>query len=331
MAKRWNIGTSPVITRAKRLATRWGLQAGIISVGAVLAAGQLSETNFVGREPVVRQVVEAARTPRFAVTPAATAPAAEVAALRLDAGLDHASIDRWERKLATPSFARLLQRKERYEDMITRKLDERGMPRDLIYLAMIESEFNPDAKSPVKAVGMWQFMAATARQFGLTVRGKVDERRNPERATDAALTYLASLKERLGSWYLAAAAYNSGEGTVRKALRRTTGDTKGTDADFFRIMPRLPKETRDYVPKLIAASRVGNAPAQYGVLVSESAGEVDTAPAEVKPAKQVTPAKKKQVTRSKRVAKAAKVARAKKAPVAKRKRTTTTRRATRAA
>src|SRR5207342_2635009 len=104
--------------------------------------------------------------------------------------------------------------------------------RDLIYLAMIESEFNPNAKSPVRAVGMWQFMSATARQFGLKVRGGVDERKDPARATDAALEYLSKLHDRFGSWYLAAAAYNSGEGTVLKALRRVTGQSVGTDEDF---------------------------------------------------------------------------------------------------
>jgi membrane-bound lytic murein transglycosylase D len=157
----------------------------------------------------------------------------------------------------------------KYEDMITAKLDARGMPRELIYLAMIESNFNPTAKSRVKAVGMWQFMTATARQFGLSVGRKVDERKDPAKATDAALAYLGQLHDRFGSWYLAAAAYNSGQGTVSKALRTVTGRTTGTDADFFRILPRLPKETQDYVPKLIASARVGSAPAKYGLAAAD--------------------------------------------------------------
>jgi membrane-bound lytic murein transglycosylase D len=139
------------------------------------------------------------------------------------------------------------------------------MPQDLIYLAMIESNFNPNAKSRVSAVGLWQFMKGTAKQFGLAVNRNVDERRNPARSTDAALTYLSSLHDQLGSWYLAAAAYNSGAGTVRKALKKVTGRTEGTDDDFFRIMHALPKETQDYVPKLIAAARVGNDPEKYGL------------------------------------------------------------------
>jgi hypothetical protein len=127
---------------------------------------------------------------------------------------------------------------------------------------------------------MWQFMSATARQFGLTVKGRVDERRDPARATDAAVQYLSDLHKRLGSWYLAAAAYNSGEGTVIKALKATTGKSTGTDEDFFRILPLLPKETRDYVPKLIAAARVGNSPEKYGLPARDSAaGSAAPAPA----------------------------------------------------
>src|SRR6185503_11070007 len=116
-----------------------------------------------------------------------------------------------------------LGRMTKYSGMIGRKLAAKDMPRDLIYLALIESNFNPNAKSPVKAVGMWQFMSATARQFGLKVRGKVDERKNPARATDAAIAYLEQLHDRFGSWYLAAAAYNSGEGTVQRALQHVLG------------------------------------------------------------------------------------------------------------
>ena len=82
---------------------------------------------------------------------------------------------------------------------------------------------------------------------------------------EAALAYLGQLHDRFGSWYLAAAAYNSGQGTVSKTLRRVTGKTKGTDADFFRILPVLPRETQDYVPKLIASARVGTDREKYGL------------------------------------------------------------------
>jgi membrane-bound lytic murein transglycosylase D len=181
--------------------------------------------------------------------------------------LAHASVDSWIKRFTTDqrgSFSTYLSRMTRYESMISSKLSARGMPQGLIYLAMIESGFNPTAKSAVQARGLWQFMGPTAKQYGLTVNRKVDERVNPARATDAALKYLSSLHDRLGSWYLAAAAYNSGEGTVLRALKTVTGKTRGTDADYYLISPKLPKETRDYVPKLVAASRIGTNPARYG-------------------------------------------------------------------
>lgn len=186
---------------------------------------------------------------------------------RLDVGMAHSRIDSWVARLTTSlrgDFAESLDRMDKYATMINTKLDEKQMPRELIYLAMIESNFNPNARSKVGAVGMWQFMSATARQLGLTVHGKTDERRNPAEATDAALAYLGDLHERFGSWYLAAAAYNSGAGTVSKALKKVTGKSTGTDEDFFRILSSLPKETQDYVPKLIASARIGSNPEEYG-------------------------------------------------------------------
>jgi membrane-bound lytic murein transglycosylase D len=186
----------------------------------------------------------------------------------LNTDVQHPQVEKWVARLTTAArgdFKNSLNRMEKYEDMITAKIDAKGMPRELIYLALIESNFNPTAKSRVKAVGLWQFMSPTAREYGLSVRGKVDERKNPAKSTDAALTYLTQLHNRFGSWYLAAAAYNSGQGTVSKALRTVTGRTKGTDADFFRIMNKLPKETQDYVPKLIATAKVGSERAKYGL------------------------------------------------------------------
>jgi membrane-bound lytic murein transglycosylase D len=185
-----------------------------------------------------------------------------------DVDVQHARVDQWVERLTTSlrgDFAQSLQRMDRYEQMILAKLDARQMPHELVYLAMIESNFNPTARSRVSAVGLWQFMSGTARQFGLRVGRKTDERKNPAKSTDAALAYLSQLHDRFGSWYLAAAAYNSGQGTVSKALMKVTGKTTGTDEDFFRIMPALPKETQDYVPKLIATARVGSNPEKYGM------------------------------------------------------------------
>lgn len=200
-----------------------------------------------------------------AVAPVALLPDSAFAALvpaGLDTSIQHGRIDKWIHKFTTSlrgDFSKSLTRMDKYASMITRKLDARDMPRELIYLAMIESNFNPTARSRVGAVGMWQFMSGTARSFGLTVKGRTDERKDPNEATDAALQYLSALHNRFGSWYLAAAAYNSGEGAVSRALKKVTGKTKGTDEDFFRILSALPRETQDYVPKLIAAAKVGAA------------------------------------------------------------------------
>jgi membrane-bound lytic murein transglycosylase D len=162
------------------------------------------------------------------------------------------------------SLARYMERMPKYESMISAKLAQRGMPQDLIYLAMIESGFNPTAKSPAAASGLWQFIGETGRRYGLKVTRKLDERNDPAKATDAALSYLADLYDRFGSWYLAAAAYNTGENRVGRIMREVTGSERGTDADYYRIANRLPQETRDYVPKLIAAARIAKEPAKYG-------------------------------------------------------------------
>ncbi|HEV7591351.1 MAG TPA: lytic transglycosylase domain-containing protein [Longimicrobium sp.] len=163
-------------------------------------------------------------------------------------------------------MADYLKRSGRYEGMIRQKLRKAGMPEDLVYLSMIESGFNPNARSRVNAVGLWQFMAATARGYGLRVDGYVDERRDPEKSTDAALHYLRDLRNQLGSWYLAAAAYNGGDGRVSRALLAETGFGRGrSDADFWRIRHRLPRETREYVPLMVAAALVGKEPEKYGL------------------------------------------------------------------
>jgi hypothetical protein len=254
-----------------RLVRRYGARAAIVAIGGAFAVGTLQKTTFLPKPPVTEKPFAAVLAPKIeaAVKPWSI----------LDAGHEHDRITTWIGRLTSPGsktgVQQTLAKKMQYEEMIRRKLEERKMPADLIYLAMIESNFNPNATSPVKAKGMWQFMAATAREFGLTVTGRSDERTDPEKATDAALTYLQSLKNRFGSWYLAAAAYNSGGGTVSKAMRRTTGRTKGTDEDFWLIMPNLPKETQDYVPKLIATARIGNDPTKYGLTVDSAAGQVD--------------------------------------------------------
>jgi membrane-bound lytic murein transglycosylase D len=162
-------------------------------------------------------------------------------------------------------MALYLKRSGRYEGMIREKLRERGMPEDLLYLSMIESGFNPTARSKAQAVGLWQFIAETGRNYGLRIDSYVDERRDPEKSTDAALRYLGDLYDRFGSWNLAAAAYNSGENRVGRIMREETGAERGREEDFWRIRGRLPRETRDYVPLIVAAALIGKEPQKYGL------------------------------------------------------------------
>ena len=162
-----------------------------------------------------------------------------------------------------------LTRMPRYEAMIRERLQQENLPGDLVYLALIESGFSNTATSRAKAVGMWQFMKATARGYHLRVDSWVDERRDPFRATDAAARHLRDLNRRFGSFYLAAAAYNAGSGKVSRGLVRLPdeeSDSVNSDATFFRLYDTkwLRRETKDYVPKLIAAAMIAKQPRRYG-------------------------------------------------------------------
>jgi peptidoglycan lytic transglycosylase D len=165
-------------------------------------------------------------------------------------------------------FAIWLTRLGRYEAMIREHLRAKRLPEDLVYLTLVESGLSNTAVSRARAVGMWQFIASTGRLYGLTIDPWVDERRDPFRATEAAANYLADLRERLGgSAYLAAAAYNAGVGRVERGLNRLPGENDSvTDNTFFQLADRryLRRETRDYVPKLIAASLIAKQPGRYG-------------------------------------------------------------------
>ncbi|MGH7529529.1 MAG: transglycosylase SLT domain-containing protein [Gemmatimonadales bacterium] len=168
---------------------------------------------------------------------------------------------------ARDRFAVWLSRLGRYEGMIRAKLRARNLPEDLVYLALIESGMSNTAVSRSRAVGMWQFMSSTGRRYGLHIDPWVDERRDPFKATDAAVAHLGDLVERWGSVYLAAAAYNAGAGRVERGIRRLPGEPDSVgDHTFFQIASRryLRRETRDYVPKLIAAALVAKQPERYG-------------------------------------------------------------------
>ncbi len=158
-------------------------------------------------------------------------------------------------------FERAYARSGRYHDMIISTLQEEGVPQDLIYLAQAESGFHPLAVSRVGARGIWQFMASRGRGYGLNHSQWVDDRQDPEKSTRAAARHLKDLYNQFGDWYLAMAAYNSGPGTVQAAVKRTGY------ADFWELYNRnvLPKETRNYVPIILAVTIMTKNPTQYGL------------------------------------------------------------------
>jgi membrane-bound lytic murein transglycosylase D len=186
----------------------------------------------------------------------------------------NARVEKWMRRFMGDQkemFQTFLAREGRFAGMIRGKLRERAMPEDLVYLAMIESGFSPRATSKVEAVGVWQFMLPTAAQFGLRVDEWVDERRDPVKATDAALDYISFLHDRYGSWYLAAAAYNAGPSRVDRALKRHGEARRGDEAVYWQIIDQLPKETREYVPKILAATTLARQAERYGFHVKPAA------------------------------------------------------------
>ena len=163
-------------------------------------------------------------------------------------------------------FERWLSRQPLYMSTITALLREQGLPEDLFYIAFIESGLNPTAKSRAKAVGMWQFIKGTAKNYGLRVDWWIDERLDPEKATVAAGKYLKNLYGQFGSWYLAAAGYNAGEGKIMRAMKK-----HGTE-DFWVLASQrrpLKRETKEYVPKYLAAMMIAKDPEAYGFDVYE--------------------------------------------------------------
>jgi membrane-bound lytic murein transglycosylase D len=170
---------------------------------------------------------------------------------------------------ARDRFASRLERGSRYEPMMRSKLHAAGLPEDFVYLALIESGYDPHAYSRAAAVGIWQLMTGTARGVGLRVDWWVDERRDPVRSTDAAIRFLRYLNDQFGSLYLAAAAYNGGPGRVSRGLTKYADDLEGTTGEdrFFALAETdyLRAETRNYVPQLIAAALVAKEPGRYGL------------------------------------------------------------------
>ena len=153
-----------------------------------------------------------------------------------------------------------LERSHRYLDLMRSILKKEGLPEELIYVAMIESGFSFKAHSRASAVGYWQFIEATGRRYGLKIDGFVDERRDPLLSTQAASRYLKDLYDLFGTWYLAMASYNAGEYRVNRAMM------KHYTRDFWHLRNKrsLPRETREYIPKFMAAYLIASKPSQYG-------------------------------------------------------------------
>jgi peptidoglycan lytic transglycosylase D len=158
-------------------------------------------------------------------------------------------------------FQELLARSGKYMPMIAKVLSQEGLPEELGYLALLESEFVVTTTSRNGAVGLWQFVATTARQYGLRIDEWIDERRDPVKSTRAAAHYLKDLHDYYGRWYLATAAYNAGPGNIDKALRQSGAK------DFWSIKAKaqLSEETRNFVPKFVAIALIAMDPKKYGL------------------------------------------------------------------
>jgi len=180
--------------------------------------------------------------------------------------VDNSSVKRWVDYFCGRGrrhFTIWLQRKAAVDSLITTILVENDLPRELLYLAMIESGLSSRARSNVGAQGPWQFMPGTAKMFGLRRDWWVDERRDLEMSTRAAARYLRKLHDQFGNWALVLAAYNTGENRVVRQIRLTGHD------DYWRL--RLPLQTVNHIPKFIAAARIGEHPEHYGFSVSPRA------------------------------------------------------------
>ncbi len=157
-------------------------------------------------------------------------------------------------------FSTYLSRSGRYLDMMKEILREKNVPEDVVFLSLIESGFNPHAYSIARAVGPWQFIASTARNYGLEINWWKDERKDPVKSTEAAAAYLKDLHNMFGSWNLAMAAYNAGEGRIMRALKKSKAD------NYWALLntKHIHSETKEYVPRFIAASLIAANPQEFG-------------------------------------------------------------------
>lgn len=209
-------------------------------------------------------IVSVACEPPDSARPArAGAPKPEL--VRYDPPIEiNGAVERWlgyYRNEGRESFEITLARAGRYEELMRETFRRAGVPEDLVYMSLIESGFKPTAYSRARALGLWQFVPGTARIYGLEMNRWVDERLDPIAATHAAAEYLEDLHREFGDWNLAAAAYNAGPGRLHQAMRRARSRDYWTLARSGVLRP----ETRDYVPKLIAATVIARQPERFGL------------------------------------------------------------------
>lgn len=232
----------------------------LLSLSACIAALLVGCTTGTPHQPVSDGLTASS------AIPAATTPQGQASVTPLKSDLpipDHPSIDNWVRRFSEDkhkSFQVQLDRARFYVAPSQEVFAARGLPKDLVYVALIESGFVPKARSHANAVGMWQFISSTGKRFGLEQNEWVDERCHPFKAARAAADYLSFLYDTFGSWPLALAAYNAGEKAVQDNLDNSGLKTFWDLADTG----YLPAETRDYVPKVYAAIKIVSNPAQYG-------------------------------------------------------------------
>jgi membrane-bound lytic murein transglycosylase D len=157
-------------------------------------------------------------------------------------------------------FASYLRRSGKYTELMRDILKKSDIPEQIVFLPLIESGFNPYAYSRARAVGYWQFISSTAQKYGLKINWWRDERRDPVKSTEAAARYLRDLYDMFDSWILAMAAYNAGEGKISRALKKTKTD------DYWTLLKtkHIRNETKNYIPKFIAASLIADSPEDFG-------------------------------------------------------------------
>jgi membrane-bound lytic murein transglycosylase D len=261
--------------------TAWALVASLAAsaCGGASAAHQARpESMWLAAHAIVRPVLYEGRlAPERVATP--ELPFDEILASPVLADPDfQVAVGRWVQYWSTEAVEAVpvfLSRMESYEVAIDSALEANELPPSLRYLPFIESGYNPRATSVARAVGMWQFMESTARGLGMQVSRLEDERRDPIRATEGAVEFLSELRTDLGSWFLALAAYNGGPNRVRRVMNQYGRGAEPSDSLFWALRRRFPRETQEFVPKLIGAYLVASRPGAYGIERAEPVGRFD--------------------------------------------------------